>query len=80
MKYFGECIAIITVLFIICFFGYLFIFVLPKSVITEIQCLELGWKDSHTTWNLKQYCSREENEYEITKPLSEIRSAGNLTR
>ena len=39
---------------------------------TDAKCLALGWKEAHITWDFKRYCSREENEYEITKPLEEI--------
>ncbi len=42
------------------------------SLTTEQICLENGWKEGVITWNLQRYCSREENEYEITKPLKEI--------
>lgn len=39
---------------------------------TNQKCLEAGWRSSEVTWNLQQYCSREENEYEITKPLKKV--------
>lgn len=38
----------------------------------EKLCLEHGWKDSKVTWGLTAYCIREENEYEIVKPLKVI--------
>lgn len=41
-------------------------------IIVESQCLAYGWADANITWYLKGYCIREENEYEITRPLSEI--------
>ncbi len=36
------------------------------------QCLEYGYANHSVTWNFKGYCIREENEYEIVKPLSEL--------
>ena len=39
---------------------------------TQSKCLELGWASSEITWNFQAYCIREENEYEITKPLKEL--------
>lgn len=38
----------------------------------EAKCLKLGWADYAVAFNLKQYCIREENEYEITVPLSDV--------
>ena len=40
---------------------------------TELACAQEGWRDYTVTWNLEQFCVREENEYEIIKPLGEIR-------
>ena len=39
---------------------------------TEAVCAQHGWRDYTVTWNFTQYCVREENEYEIIKPLHEI--------
>lgn len=44
-----------------------------KTFITESTCLSYGWKDAKIDWRLKGYCIREENEYEIVKPLNEIK-------
>lgn len=42
------------------------------TISNEAICLEHGWASSKTTYTLKGYCIRKENEYEITKPLLEI--------
>lgn len=42
------------------------------GVIVDQRCLAAGWKASKVTWNFEAYCVREENEYEITTPLSQI--------
>ncbi len=39
---------------------------------TQANCLRQGWANHTVTWNLVGYCIREENEYEITVPLSEL--------
>jgi len=39
---------------------------------TQATCLKYGWKDHAVTWNFERYCIREEDEFEITKPLSVI--------
>jgi len=41
----------------------------------EKHCLMHGWKDAKVTWDLTAYCIREENEYEIVRPLSEVMMA-----
>jgi hypothetical protein len=38
----------------------------------EAECYRYGYVDAHVPFTLTAYCSREENEYEIIKPLSEI--------
>lgn len=42
------------------------------SLRAEKLCLQHGWKDAKVTWDLTAYCVREENEYEIVKPLAVI--------
>ena len=39
-------------------------------------CLQHGWANHGVTWDLQGFCIREENEYEIVKPLSEILAEG----
>ena len=38
----------------------------------HLQCLDYGYANHSVAWNLRAYCIREENEYEIVKPLSEL--------
>ena len=45
---------------------------IPYLMYAEKECLSRGWKESSVTWDLTIYCIREENEYEIVRPLSEI--------
>jgi len=59
-------------IFMACLLGIMLIIFAPRSLYVDAKCKELGWKNSSITWNLKAYCIREENEYEITKPLSEL--------
>lgn len=59
--------------FILIIFAIYMIIIGITEVITNQKCLELGWRDGETTWNFQTYCSREENEYEITKPLKELK-------
>lgn len=49
----------------------LFIYI-GTGFVAERQCLAHGWAGSKVTFALEQYCIREENEYEITKPLRDI--------
>ena len=61
--------------------GILVIVFLVWSAFTlsvEQQCLSHGWKEGRVTWNLERYCIREENEYEITRLLSDIKEGGEL--
>lgn len=46
--------------------------VLAVSLRADKLCLEQGWANSKVTWDLTTYCIREENEYEIVKPLEAI--------
>ena len=58
------------------FLGILLIYVFIWAIISfnvDAQCLEYGWKDSSVTYNFHSYCIREENEYEITKSLEQVR-------
>lgn len=64
---FGMLLMITFVLFFI----YSLVFIVIYST-TEQLCLENGWKEGIITWNFQRYCGREENEYEIVKPLKEI--------
>jgi len=36
-------------------------------------CLEAGWRDYEVTWDYSAFCVREENEYEIVIPLSQVK-------
>ena len=58
--------TMIVILFIIA------IVFMPLQMTAESKCKALGWKNSSVTWDLIQYCHRQENEYDITKPLSEL--------
>lgn len=58
--------------FILIIFAIYMIIIGINEVITNQKCLELGWRDGEITWNFQAYCIREENEYEITKPLKEL--------
>ena len=59
--------AVVIVLFILLLAAYMVV-----DVKVEADCLSHGWKDSKVDWKFEAYCIREENEYEIVKPLSEI--------
>ncbi len=52
---------------------YLLVF-MQQSVAAEAACLRAGYPTAHVTWNLVEYCTREENEYEITVTLEEARA------
>lgn len=65
----GAIIGIIFIIFLITYMGTLLI----TSFKVEADCLKLGWRNSIVVWNFEQYCIREENEYEITKPLKELK-------
>lgn len=43
-----------------------------RGMVADAQCLEHGWKDARLDWRLRAYCIREENEYEIVRPLHEV--------
>lgn len=45
---------------------------LIQAARADQQCAELGWRDYKIIWNLKAFCIREENEYEIIRPLKEL--------
>lgn len=59
--------------FVVTLLVYFTIF-MAISAQTKRACLRAGWKDNEVTWNLERYCIREENEYEITKPLATIQA------
>jgi len=42
------------------------------TINVDAECLRHGWKDSRVDWRFRSYCIREENEYEIVAPLSEV--------
>lgn len=54
------------------FFGYLFTWGVV-AVGTESACLAAGYPTPHTAWTFERYCTREENEYEVTVPLEQAR-------
>ena len=64
----GEILGLLAV---IAFFGYI-IALAVVAFRTEVACLNHGYPTSHVGYNLQPFCTREENEYEITKPLSVI--------
>jgi hypothetical protein len=73
MTNFLENLAInLLIIGFVIFFLFITIYIIV-SADTAQKCLLLGWKSSAVTWNFQRYCSREENEFEITKPLEEIR-------
>lgn len=41
---------------------------------TNSKCLEYSYKEARVSYDFSLYCIREENEYEIVKPLREIGS------
>ena len=45
---------------------------IPVMMGAESLCLEAGYPRATVTWNWKTYCVREENEYEIVKPLRDV--------
>ncbi len=45
-----------------------------QEVRIERQCLKAGYPNSHIAWDLSAYCTREENEYEITLPWKDARA------
>lgn len=60
-------LAVLAVVVVVWFIAFLY-----KYAVTEIYCLRAGWADSAVTVTLEPYCIREENEYEITKPLWKV--------
>jgi len=69
----GDASFWLTVLVIVAFF-----LIVVVSCTAEVKCsnacLRFGWRDSKMTYpDLGCYCVREENEYEIVKPLWELR-------
>ena len=63
----GGVLAVLGVLFFVGMFGLIII-----SADTSQKCRAAGWGEASITWNLEKYCHREENEFEITKPLNEV--------
>ncbi len=43
-----------------------------RAVYVDSRCLELGWRTGLLNWKLEGYCTRQENEYDITRPLKEL--------
>lgn len=39
------------------------------AAVVDQACLRCGWRQGKVTIMLEHYCIREENEYEITRPL-----------
>ena len=69
-KVFGIMAILIMVLLVV---GLVYSLMLGiASAKLEKKCLLYGWKDYSVTWDFQKYCIREENEYEIVKPLEEI--------
>jgi len=51
--------------------AYLFIYGITFMIIHQ-QCLSNGWANASVDYKLNGYCAREENEYEIIRPLEDI--------
>jgi len=52
------------------FVVYLCVFAVV-TVATEAKCLRAGYPTTHVAWSFEKYCTREENEYEVTVTLEE---------
>ena len=63
-KAFVGCLILGGIAFVVWMAAFMML-----SVTTEARCLEAGWAKASVTYNLRRFCIREENEYEITKPL-----------
>lgn len=51
--------------------------VAPAQMRCEAACLQAGWaQNDYIWWQSECYCIREENEFEITKPLRVIIQEG----
>jgi hypothetical protein len=66
-----DVVMIVVILLFVAFVVVACIFTV-HMVQTKKLCLENGWRNYSITWDLQKFCIREENEYEIVKPLSEI--------
>lgn len=62
-------VAIIILIAVVISYGIAFMF---KVASVEAQCYQHGWADYKVAWNFNSYCLREENEYEIIRPLADI--------
>ena len=58
--------------FVLGFFLYLCAFGV-RYIGVEAACLREGYPVAHVAWDFTPYCTREENEYEITITLEEAR-------
>jgi hypothetical protein len=67
-----EKAAVIIIVGLLAMFVIAMVVYLPIGLETNRQCLKYGWKTGEVTWDLRRYCIREENEYEVVKPLPEI--------
>lgn len=72
MKQFLIGLGLLVSMAVLGFFAYVLVWYVPTALYTEAKCLKNGWKDYRVSIGLQKYCVREENEYEITKPLSEV--------
>lgn len=64
----GQGLAVLVA----AFFLYLVLVCFPVLLWAEAKCLEHGWSETSITFGLQCYCTREEDAYDIVRPLSEI--------
>lgn len=67
----GDIIARLLIIALASMLVYSIFYIIIDARVLKA-CLLHGWRDSMITWDFQGFCAREENEYEIVKPLSEI--------
>lgn len=67
--------AVVVALVILAIVVYAVAFTIDMAK-TELACARHGWAGYKVTWNFESYCLREENEYEIVRPLIDILEEG----
>lgn len=65
---------IISIVSVLALGGMLLVFLWDTWV--DGKCAECGWSEGKITVFLESYCSREEKEYEITRPLWWVQENG----
>jgi len=68
MEKFGIGVAVILLAL---FLGWVIVYI-AVDLNGQARCLRLGYASHGVTGGMTTYCIREENEYEITVPLSEL--------